>query len=108
MSKSKQLKFTFKKEPREAGLRSIGYPHQSVQIKLGGKIVGTIYAPNWRVSGWRVAVMVNVPAHENCPWSWRFLKSHETEQDARDWITANAVKLIDMNLHSHDDDDIEE
>lgn len=98
-------RFTFKKEPRETGLRSVGYPHQSVRIKLNGKVCGMIYAPNWQRDGWMVSVMVMVSSSENCPWSWRRCGTFKTEQYARDWVLANADKLLAMNLRYEEEED---
>lgn len=103
MSKTKN-RFTFKRHPRETGLRSVGHPYQSVDVKLNGKVVGTIHAPYWNRDGWQLMVMVNVRQHENCPWSWSNVRTFNTEQDARDFVLENADRLIAMDLRWDDDD----
>lgn len=86
-------KFTFKKQPKETGLRAVGHPYPCVDIKLDGKVVGTIYAPNWQLKGWRPALMVYIADSENCNWSWwQPKKVFETEQEARDWLNSPDCK----------------
>ena len=89
MSKQKN-RFTFKKHPRETGLRAVGHPYQSVDIKRGGLVCGTIYAPTWRTNGWSVALMINKPSGENCDWSWAIGPTFNTEDGAREWLNGKS------------------
>jgi hypothetical protein len=91
-------KFTFKKEPRETGLRSVGRPYPDTQIKLEGKRVGMIAAPS-RFGGdaWQVRLVQKLEPTEAdpCPWRWIFFKTtHETEADAREWLRQNATAIV--------------
>lgn len=88
-------KVTFKKDPRETGLAAVGNGLQSSDIKFKKKVFGRIQAPNWRTKDnkWGVSIMVyDQTSHSG--WRWAFFKlRHDTEQEARDWITANFEKL---------------
>lgn len=98
-------KFTFKKEPRETGLRSVGYTKQSVNIKLNKKKVGFIYAPNWNSKGWKIAFMISGGAgNPNYDWHWKNLKVCETEEEARQYVQDNIEKIVSMGLREEDDD----
>jgi hypothetical protein len=103
------MKFTFKKQPRETGLSSIGHPHPNVDIKLDGKVVGSIDAPTWasRNKGWviRFTVMkdnINEDGNPNCEWKWvQINKEFETENDAREYIKNNSDQILyGLRLHS--------
>lgn len=89
-------KFTFKKQPRETGLASIGNPYPWVDIKLAGKVVGCIQPPSvFGGDTWRVRFMVISEANTR-GWAWAELKAHyESEQDARDYITTNSARIQD-------------
>lgn len=93
------MKFTFKKQPRMTGLMGVGYPWQSVNIKLHKKVVGVIKAPNWTTSDnfWRIAfsVMKTEPdENPNCAWKWVSLsKKFDSEQEARSFIIENFEQL---------------
>lgn len=88
-------KFTFKREPRETGLASVGADAPSSAIKLRGVEVGLLKSPtrgtwgNPDVPGWRIRLKVcrePTPA-EPCPWKWvGLVKRYDTEQEARDWL----------------------
>lgn len=96
--------FTFKKSAKETGLRAIGCPHANVDIKRDKKKVGMIYAPTWQTKDgkWSLAFMVNdhTGKNPNCGWGWIFLKPRfETEQEARQYVSDNAEKLLAMDLH---------
>lgn len=104
MIKKKKDRFTFKKEPKETGLSAVGHPYQSVNVKLNGKAVGIIHAPSWNSEGWRFMVMVNEPSNQNCPWSWRRIKTFTTELESRLWVLENADLLLKMNLRWDEDE----
>lgn len=99
-------KFTFRKEPPETGLRGVGNPHPSTTVKLDGKEVGKISAPNWqtRDGKWGVGLIVE-DAAEYCGWKWVFFKKrHDTEQEARDWLAKHRLKIAETyTLHPLDD-----
>ena len=46
------MKFTFKKQPRETGLRAVGKPYPDTDIKVNKKRVGYISAPNWQTKSY--------------------------------------------------------
>lgn len=88
-------KVTFKKDPAETGLAAVGYHNRSVDIKFKKKVFGRISAPNWRTrdNKWVVGIMVH-DQNTHVGWHWVFFKMrHDTEQEARDWITANFEKI---------------
>lgn len=92
------MKFTFRKEAPETGLRAVGNTRPSTQIKLRGKEIGRISAPNRQTKDdkWGVGLMVDDPAGENCPWRWVFFKArHDSEPEARAWLLANSPHLFD-------------
>jgi len=86
------MKITFKKEPMESGLRSVGYPHQNVNIKIDGRVVGYIGAPNWQTKHvWTIRLMVYKNAErtpeDNCAWKTiKVVRTFESETTAREWV----------------------
>ena len=102
-------KFTFKKDPKETGLTSVGRPYQSVNIKHGKKRVGRIFAPNWSSKSlvWTLGFMVTGnTCNPNCNWMWLFPNdTFSSEQAARDYLKANAEKIISTyDLHHMEED----
>ncbi len=93
------MKLTFKKHPRETGLRGVGYSHSSVDIKLNKKKIGLIQAPNWQAPDrkWGLAFTIENDRPEenpNCKWRWAFLKQRfDTEEAAREYLNANIEML---------------
>lgn len=85
--------FTFKKEPKETGLRRVGNPYSNTQIKLNGGRVGIIVAPNWMTedSLWRIRLTVTASKDERqCGWRGiEFKVRFETEPEARKWLQEN-------------------
>ena len=99
------MKFTFKKHKRETGLRAVGYPYQSSDIKLDGKVVGTITAPSWQVTDglWRIRLTVKrVPTPDAlCEWEWIQLKFRgKDEAGCQKFILDNVETLVKLNLHT--------
>jgi hypothetical protein len=99
------MKFTFKREKKETGLNGVGYPYQSSDIKLDGKIVGSISAPSWQTKDglWRVMFTVKKEAttSEPCAWRWITLKFRgKDDEECRKFILDNAETLIKFNLHT--------
>jgi len=80
-------KFTFKKEKKETGLRAVGNPWQSVYIKLDGKVVGRIDAPNWRSQDnkWTIRLAVKQKPEPDSPadFGWVTLKTRFDLEDSR-------------------------
>lgn len=106
MSK-KPTKFTFKKEPRETGLASIGSPEPSTVIKLDKKPVGLIASPNWRTQDnlWRVRLTVKREMKDNCDWEWVTLKAKfEDEPKARIYLNENFDRIFALGLRQADDE----
>lgn len=93
------VKVTFKKEPRMPGLMGVGFPYQSVNIKINKKAVGVIHAPNWQSkdSLWGVSfsVMKAEPDdNPNCNWKWIHLKKRfADEETARGWVKSNIEEV---------------
>jgi hypothetical protein len=91
------MKVTFRKWDRLTGLAGVGYPHQSVDIKINKKKIGTIYAPNWQTEDnkWSVAFMVMKEPEDSNPnnkWKWIYMKARfENEETAREFVT----KIVD-------------
>ena len=105
------MKFTFKRKPKETGLRGVGHPYASVRIKVGGKAVGVIAAPSWSTKDgkWGVAFTVKkmeklTDGNPNCDWMWLFVKERfEEEEEARQWVKEHAEKTLSAyTLHSLD------
>ena len=102
-------KFTFKKQPRETGLRAVGTPYPNVDIKMDKKIVGYISAPNWtsKKHCWKVRFSVDTESTKEspCPWRWYTLaKKFDSEDSARQWLKENASGIVEkLSLYSFDD-----
>jgi hypothetical protein len=92
-------KVTFKKQPKMTGIAAIGYPYQSVDIKLNGKIFGIINSPNWQTidNTWSVGIMVyktEPDKNPNCDWKWLyFSKKFNTEDEAREFVESNIEEM---------------
>lgn len=91
--------FTFRKEPRETGLRGVGHPYPNTIVKLAKLKVGTIYAPTWRDEErtWSVSLAVQEPVTDEnpCPFRWiRFKARFETEEAARRFLIANRDAIL--------------
>lgn len=72
---------TFKKQKQETGLRSVGYPYASIDIKRYKKVIGMIDPPTWREDGWRVRLAVR----DEKNWRWITLgKVCGSEEEARE------------------------
>lgn len=102
------LKFTFKKQPAETGLRAVGNPYQSTDIKVNKKIVGHIAAPNWRSKDyvWKIRFAVKREPTSDNPCRFKrisFKKTFDEESDARQWIKDHAEGLSDLDLYYFED-----
>ncbi len=107
-----KIKLTFKKHKRITGLAGVGYPYQNVDMKINGKIFGTIHSPNWNSTDnkWRITVSIiknNImeDGNPNCNWMNILLKmKFEDENSAREWMKSHIDKIINKwNLHYGED-----
>lgn len=112
---AKKEKFTFKKEPRETGLRSVGYPNPNTVIKHNKKVVGMIYGPSWQTKDHKWHVDLTVIKKEkddnpNCDCKRVSLirislkRAFNSEPEARIWLNENCDRLLALNLY-HDDEE---
>lgn len=106
------MKFTFRKQPRITGLAGVGYPKQSIDIKLHNRRIGTIYAPNWRNDNWEIWLSVfkkdiNEDDNPNCEWSNINLGFVSfSEDEAKDFLQKNIDKILKYNLYCIDTNEI--
>lgn len=99
------MKFSFKKEPRETGLASVGNPHPSTVIKLEKKQVGTIIAPNWQTEDGLWGVNLMIKNDSSLGWKWmRLKKRFESEPEARTYLKNNFERIKSYGLHQMDTD----
>ena len=101
--------FTFKKQPRETGLRGVANPTPATEVKLGGKRVGTIHPPSYRFGDdlWSISVSVKQEPSKASPASFRWIKfkqRFETEAKARNWLLAmQDIIASKWPLHVHEE-----
>ena len=106
---AKGAKLTFKKHKKETGLRAIGNPYASVDIKRNGKRIGIIDAPNWMSKDrkWviRLAIKQQPEPTCPCPFGWVTLKTKfDLEEGAREFIKMFGDELQSkFDLHEFDD-----
>jgi hypothetical protein len=106
--KKKLPRLSFKKEPQETGLRSVGHPSPDVAVKHDGKLVGLIRARSWQQDHYSVGFMVEGNDDNlNCSWRWVFLKNKfETEDEVREYLKKNHEKLCKVyQFHPQDADE---
>jgi hypothetical protein len=89
---------TFKKQPKETGLHSIGYPYPNVDIKLDKKTMGYISAPTWQTKNvWNIYLSVKKSEpddNSNCDWKWVTVKKDfENEIEAREFIKGHIEEI---------------
>jgi hypothetical protein len=92
----KPRKFTFKRQPAETGLRSVGNPYPNVDIKLNKTVVGYIDAPYWQTADnlWRVRLKV-VDVNQLSGWRWITLKqTFENEDKARKFLQLHTEEIL--------------
>lgn len=88
----KKIKLSFRKEPRETGLAGVVNPVPPTQIKVDGKIIGSIIPPSYRDPEylWKVSFMVmksEPDGNPNCDWKHIYLKKKFSEEsEAREHI----------------------
>lgn len=92
-----KAKFTFRKEPRETGLRAVGHPYPATAIKFSGEEIGRI-SPPWfgsKDGKWGVGLRVLEKASDSCEWGWMFFKARfDTEPEAREFVTRNQATIL--------------
>lgn len=95
--------FTFKKEPAETGLASVGNPHPDTQIKLNKRRVGCISAPSWSTKDNKWGIKFTVT--KETTWGWVTIKHRfDDEPSARQWIKDHASQILEkLDLHFLDD-----
>jgi hypothetical protein len=99
-------RITFKKWDKLTGLTSIGYSNRRVDIKLNGRVIGVIQAPNWQTKPvWKIKFMVikydiNEDSNPNCKYKWIKVKQEfDTEKDARQYIKYHTANILKLNFH---------
>lgn len=93
--------FSFKKEPKETGLRSVGNPFPNTQIKYNKLYCGDIVAPTWLTpDGWRIRF--SVKDGEGFRWT-RIKTIFEDESSAREYVKTNAEKILKLDLYFFED-----
>lgn len=102
-------KFTFKKQPRETGLRSIGTPYPDTDIKLNGVVVGMIEAPNWSTKDnkWRASLMVRQEPTEKDPCNFRWVRvmvAFDDEPSARRILNEHFDQLFKLGLYTESEE----
>ena len=94
---------------KETGLRAVGHPNPSTDIKLNGKTIGHINPPSWETKDdkWSIALAIKKPATKEEPadWKWIFFKARfDSEEDGRTWIMAHFDSLKSKyQLHQFED-----
>ena len=95
-------KFTFKNQPKETGLASVGNPNPQTDVKFEKKLCGLISPPNWQSKGRLYTIMLSIKnVDSSTGWSWiTFKKRTETLQEAKEWLNTNCdAILIKYELH---------
>ena len=98
--KPKPQRFTFRRQPRERGLASIGRPWPPVDIKHDGMVVGCIMPPSSDANDQKWSVWVMKEDRGKVGWRWvKFRQRHESEAAAREWVQEFAELILDMGLY---------
>ncbi len=89
----KNMKFTFKKGEKPTGLARVANPYVSTDIKLNGKNIGSLHAPNsFENQYWSIRFMVVNDDKINHPagWHWITLKyKGDSEKEVREFVIKN-------------------
>ena len=104
MNKTKPPRFTFKRQPRATGLAGVGNPWPSTDIKLRGKVVGVIAAPNWRSDSqlWTIRLMIESSLPPG--WYWKTIRQKfPTEEEAREYVSSHNDDLAALPLRAEED-----
>jgi hypothetical protein len=98
--RTRKAGLTFRTKPVETGRAGVGSPYSDIDISYGGKVFGTIYAPNWRSTDnnyeIRIAIKKPVPdANPNSDWKWiAFNKKFEDPVSAKDFMKRNMNAIL--------------
>lgn len=105
-----KFNISFKKQPKETGLRRIASPYPHVDIKVNKKKCGNISPPNWSSvdNNWRIQICVKKPEPDNnpnCDWKWMMVKKDfDNEKEARQWCKDNLQSAVEgYELHYFED-----
>lgn len=104
-------KLTFKKHPRETGLRAVGCSRQSIDVKLRKRTFGTINAPNWQTADnlYGVSIMVMktaeiIDSNSNCDWKRITFKARFADpEQAEIWFQEHIDALLKMYTFRYED-----
>lgn len=94
---------SFKKQPKETGLRAVGSPIPNTDIKLNGKRFGYLCAPTWQTKDgkWGVYFMAyktEPDDNPNCDWRWLSAKDRfDSESDARQWMKDRIATIMQQH-----------
>jgi len=102
------VKLSFKKQPRETGLRAVAEVAPSTTIKADGKACGEIRAPHYSDDSnlWSVGVTVKADTgNPNCDWKWIFFKKKfASEPEAREFVKTRWQAIQELHtLHLMED-----
>jgi hypothetical protein len=107
-----KLKLTYKKHPKDKGLARVANPYQDIDIKLNGKNIGLIKAPNWRNDNNMYKVGVTIikedimeDGNSNCNWKWIWFNAgFASPEKAKEWVGEWIEKIVEKyNLYSDED-----
>lgn len=108
MSKSKTMSISFKKDPRESGLRGVAQM-PSYRVKVNKKVCGRISmnSPYNRDKGlFSIGITIKknkevISDDTDCDWQWLFFKNNcQTEDEAKAFITKALLNLpANFTLH---------
>lgn len=88
--KNQAWKFTFKRNPPTGRYRS--FEQESQDIKIKGKIVGTINEQKG-FSEWKVSFVIEDDI-EKCGWRWiRLARKFTSWKTAREWCNLNFLNI---------------
>lgn len=88
------MKFTFKKNKPEGRYSWVHNP--TYDIKLKGKIVGSIEHETWDIRLMIIKDDINEDGNPNCKWKWvKLKKKSETLEEAKEWLNSVIDKLLE-------------
>ena len=99
--KQKKMKLSFKKQPRETGLRAVGQIPSS-KVKINGKVCGWISGPSYKNTSLSnkstIGISffkkdINEDGNPNCRWKNVFFK-HPDNFNSHEELKAYATEMI--------------
>lgn len=93
MKIDKNTNLRFAKEPKETGLYAVGHPNSTTNIKINGKIAGSIVPPSWnsKHTNW----VIRIAIEEDGTWRWvQFKQQFETEPEGRKFVIDNISGIL--------------